>query len=111
MRAYIKRHEEYLKNIVEVNEAVYRYHLQQIAFMQHERLIHLIVLCLTTLVFLMSLIGAYITLNVGLMLIALILGLLELFYIRHYFFLENHVQSWYEKANSMYTQLYLDTDK
>jgi len=105
MRAYVKKHDLFLKES-EVSEVVYKYHLQQIAFMQHERLIHLIVLCLTSLVFLLSFLGAYITLNIGLMVISLILGILELFYVRHYFFLENHVQAWYKVADEMYKKLY-----
>ncbi|MCH4888997.1 hypothetical protein EZV73_15490 [Acidaminobacter sp. JC074] len=105
MRAYVKKHDLFLKKS-EVSEVVYKYHLQQIAFMQHERLIHLIVLCLTTIVFLLSLTLAYITINIGLMTIALILGILELFYVRHYFFMENHVQAWYKIADDMYEKLY-----
>lgn len=78
-------------------ESLRAYHEKKLAFLQHERLVHLIALVM----------------SVGLELFALYLVLLQndasfyaaivmlgwtvvlAFYVRHYFFLENHTQHWY----------------
>jgi hypothetical protein len=73
-----------------------REHLVQIEFMQHERLIHLIVTCLFS-VILVLVIGLFcITGQVGFFLFVLPVGALVCAYIRHYYFLENSVQQMYK---------------
>ena len=72
-------------------------HEKRLSWLMHERLIHLIVMCLTAVLvmFSMGLILFFpemITLSGPLFLIAFIL---LIFYVRHYFFLENTVQKWY----------------
>jgi len=75
------------------------FHLQQTRFMQHERLIHLLVL-LTMAVLLVLSIG-WLSFAPSLPVFAMALLLLGLVsaYVVHYFRLENGVQRWYHLAN------------
>ena len=81
-------------------------HLEKLRWLQHERLVHLIVLCLTSLA---ELFCADLTvlhpethpLSAVLMLaLAVLLG----FYFVHYFFLENTTQRWYRLAEQLMEQ-------
>ncbi len=74
-------------------------HLIKIKFFQHERLIHLLVtLFYGVFVFL----AVIISFKTWLFLIILYLALIVLiFYVRHYFFLENHVQYLYKQYDKM----------
>ena len=102
MIKYMKNHEMYiLENIqtVERLDELRDYHLRQIVWLQHERFIHLCVLCLTTIIFLACVIVLFFTSMFLANLLAVILGVLEMFYMIHYFRLENTVQRWYKIAN------------
>ena len=73
-------------------------HSRKLAWLMHERLIHLIVLLITVILVLFS-----ITLILflpetlpGSLPMFVITFVLACFYVRHYFFLENTVQHWYE---------------
>lgn len=94
---YLKEHESYmLSNITtEKPRPLQAYHQKQIAYMQHERIIHLIVLCFTTLSFLLGLCLALWSDIILVYLLCLIVGILDIFYMLHYFRLENAVQRWY----------------
>ncbi len=98
---YIKEHESWVKRQL-INESgnVYREelhkeHAQKIAFMQHERLVHLLV----TLAFGAFLLATTLTALFRPFVQLLVLGLLFLIlfipYLIHYFFLENAIQRWY----------------
>ncbi len=99
MNKYLKIHEKYIKD--ELNEEnadfieLLNYHKIQIEFLQHERIIHLIV----TLFFAFLLVifaGLYLLLNIMLLdYICMILFVVLIFYIVHYYQLENGVQRWY----------------
>lgn len=94
IREYVLKHCEAL----EKGEVTAVQHAQKLAWIQHERLIHLIVMSLTIISMLFCLVLAYIAPDmIGLTFSALafVLLVLNLFYIRYYFFLENHVQRWY----------------
>ena len=72
-------------------------HLQKIQFLQHERLVHLIVVFFTIVITLFAL-GIVLFLPDTLLASGpIFLGFLVLlaFYLAHYFFLENTVQHWY----------------
>lgn len=72
-------------------------HLQKIQFLQHERLVHLIVVFFTIVITLFAL-GVVLFLPDTLLVSGpIFLGFLVLlaFYLAHYFFLENTVQHWY----------------
>ncbi len=94
MSEMIKIHEEKLKR-ASLDETFLGYHLEQIRFLQHERLAHLLVMlfvmfCFITF-FALSLLFQTV-LMFGLLLLCLIL---TVFYVFHYFKLENTVIKWY----------------
>lgn len=95
--ARIKKHEEWIKNNLDKNTSKDKleYHLLEISWLQHERLIHLLV-TITVTVFLVVwfFISTVITgLLAGILTITLIV--VEIFYILHYCKLENTVHRWY----------------
>jgi hypothetical protein len=78
-------------------------HLEKIRWLQHERLVHLIVTVMTVMA---ELLAVWLTLTMPelapfsaavVLLLAVLLG----FYFYHYFFLENAVQRWYKLAERM----------
>jgi hypothetical protein len=82
-------------------ERVIQEHLIQVSFFQHERLIHLIV---TVTFALMEVIvmGLCVTaFSLGLGLLALLILVLLIPYIRHYYILENEVQKMYKQYDEM----------
>ena len=82
-------------------ETIIREHLIQIAFFQHERLIHLIVTVAFALieVIVFGLCIVSFTPGVGLLVIAVLILLIP--YIRHYYILENEVQKMYVQYDKM----------
>ena len=102
MREYLSDYvKEIDKKIEEKNitEKDIENHLIKIEFFQHERLIHLLVtLAYGIFLFLSVLIFTQIWIFVIVIYIALIF---LLFYVRHYFFLENHVQYLYKQYDQM----------
>jgi hypothetical protein len=82
-------------------ESVISEHLIQVSFFQHERLIHLIV---TVTFALMEVIvmGLCVTaFSPGLGLLALLILVLLVPYVRHYYILENEVQKMYKQYDEM----------
>lgn len=74
-------------------------HLIKIGFYQHERLIHLLVtLFYAVFMFLTILLSYY---NPLFIFIAFILLVFLIFYVKHYFFLENNVQYMYKQYDKM----------
>ena len=94
MSEFIKVHEEKMKN-ASFDHDFLSYHLRQIRFLQHERLVHLLVM-----LFVMAALLVFFTLFLlfqdmalfGLFLLCLVLSI---FYVFHYFKLENTVIKWY----------------
>lgn len=78
-------------------EKLLKLHEKRLSCLMHERLIHLIVLFITVVLALFSL-GVILlvpdAMPYSLVLFAIVFVLL-IFYVRHYFFLENTVQHWY----------------
>ncbi|MDE5859754.1 MAG: hypothetical protein K2H23_05150 [Oscillospiraceae bacterium] len=70
--------------------------LVKIGFMQHERLIHFLVTILFALLMFMSLIAFFISQNTGMLASAVLMLILLVPYIAHYYFLENGVQRLYK---------------
>jgi hypothetical protein len=107
IRKYMRKHESAMRETLpRIQEkegwmALKGRHAQMIGFMQHERLIHLLV----TLAFGIALLvatalalaapSAWIYLLVGLLLVLFVP------YLGHYFFLENTVQRWYRLADEI----------
>ena len=81
-----------------------RYHFEMMESFQHERLIHLIVMfffVLMTIVFLFVTTWVTATCDfqsavVPLYILTLVLLVLTVFYVKHYYFLENHIQGLYD---------------
>lgn len=80
-------------------EKIIAEHLRQLQFLQHERLVHLIVTMAVML--LVGVVGIACILHQLCLSIELILVILELFYLRHYYFLENTTQYWYRLYNQL----------
>jgi Flp pilus assembly protein TadB len=74
-------------------------HLIKISFYQHERLIHLLVTLFYAIFMFLSVILAYY--NPLSLLIVLILMVFLICYVRHYFYLENHVQYMYKQYDKI----------
>jgi hypothetical protein len=104
MGDYLKRHEAFVREQLATDadwDGLARFHRMQIEFMQHERLIHLLVLLFVGLFTLMTLL--FLVLHPVLWVIALLALFVALLvpYVVHYFVLENGVQRWYHLANEI----------
>ena len=100
---FIKEHNAYLQTQASgtpgtsapLDQQALAFHLIQIRFLQHERLVHLMVMLFIALAALICL-GIYLFSNILLFLPAFgLLLVLTLFYILHYYKLENTVIQWY----------------
>jgi hypothetical protein len=107
MIAYMKRHERYVKEMLENNlsrEALLEllaYHDKQIQWLQHERLAHLITMLFVCLFFLLSFGFAIANLSLPYIILSALLMVLSVAYIIHYYRLENGVQRWYMLSNQI----------
>lgn len=70
--------------------------LIRISFFQHERLIHLIVTALFAILTFLSILGSFLFTNVGFIALTVLLLVLLVPYLYHYYVLENGVQKLYE---------------
>lgn len=108
---YMKKHERYVKEMLEKNPAgeelkeLLVYHDQQIQWMQHERLVHLIVMLFVCFFALLIFGFAIIRTSVPSIILAVILLILSVAYILHYYRLENCVQQWYLISNQIRQRL------
>ena len=71
------------------------FHSQKVSQLQHERLVHLLVMIFVGLVLVIVFVSSLFLEILLLYVLDLILAILFLFYIRHYYLLENTVQKWY----------------
>jgi len=104
MAKYLKDYVKYIDNILNGNEKnnfddLIKEHLIKIQFFQHERLIHLLVNLFYG-IFTLA-IFAFINVNVLFVIPAIILIIMLLFYVKHYFLLENSVQYLYKQYDMM----------
>ena len=94
MKEFIREHQENLKTAT-MDEAFLSYHLAQIGFLQHERLVHLLVMLFVA-VCAVFFLGMFLYLQTVLFLILfLLLLVLTFFYVLHYYKIENTVIQWY----------------
>ena len=102
MREYLGDYVKEIDNKIKskkITEQDIENHLIKIKFFQHERLIHLLVTLFYGVFVFLSVIISFKT---WLFLIILYLALIILiFYVRHYFFLENNVQYLYKQYDKM----------
>ena len=106
MYQYMKDHEAFINRALEEPSKydidwLCDYHLKAISFVQHERLIHLLVTFFFALLFIGSIIASLLLATPVYFLLDLICIILLGFYIRHYYRLENTVQHWYDLYKKM----------
>ena len=82
-------------------ERIKKEHLTQIAFFQHERLIHLIVTVLFAILEFLSLLMCMMFPGIGTVLLTAAVMVLLVPYIRHYYLLENEVQRMYTQYDRL----------
>lgn len=107
MYKYILEHEKsVLEQLNNTNKSIdyeelLKYHNNQILWIQHERLIHLIITIFTALLFLLF--GAIMLFfnNFITDILFLMISIVMVFYIVHYCRLENSVQKWYTISNNI----------
>ncbi len=110
MEQFCREHEARVTAAVEAGEAtpeLLEEHLRMIAWVQHERLVHLIITVIVVLCELFTVDLVLLHPELGIMPAVIMLGLAVLlgFYFWHYFFLENTVQRWYRIAEEMREKL------
>lgn len=105
---YLRHMEELLQQMTEKEmmpnmnlQDILDNHLRQIEFFMHERLVHLIVTVLFAIGTFMTVFTYLLTDNMGLLLLALLLIILLVPYIKHYYLLENGVQKMYEQYDKL----------
>jgi hypothetical protein len=108
IKAYCAAHEAMVRARLQsggVSDALLLRHERRLGWLQHERLIHLIVLFIVAVLFLFT-VGLFIVLGnpLVLILVGVVLTLLCA-YIGHYFTLENTVQRWYLLYDEIYGAL------
>ena len=108
IQAYLKYIDEILDENSEINKGIERdwdkeieSHLTQIAFFAHERLVHLIVMCLVAICTVMCILTFIIKSEIMLLPLIVLFFVLLVPYIMHYYLLENSVQRMYEQYDAM----------
>ncbi|MBQ3309410.1 hypothetical protein IJG78_01895 [Candidatus Saccharibacteria bacterium] len=113
MERRIKNYEEYIKKRVKSSDAkLIEYHREMIKNFQHERLIHLIIMLffimitltlIGVLTWLLALVSVKYWMDfLPLVIATLLLIILCVFYVKHYYFLENHIQGLYDISQELY---------
>jgi predicted RND superfamily exporter protein len=104
---YMKRHERYVREMLEKNlspEALadlLAYHDKQIQWMQHERFVHLIIMLFVCLFTLLTWGFTFVMPSIACFILSALLLILTIAYIIHYYRLENGVQKWYELSDQI----------
>ena len=110
MKEFCREHEEWLRAELDKkgpSQNLLDTHLEKLRWLQHERLMHLIVMCITIICELVSLCLCLIVFKTWVSLtITLVILVVLLFYVLHYFFLENTTQHWYRLAEEIMEKLY-----
>ena len=107
MIKYLKEHENYiLRALASENDSfnwvcLQEYHKSQIGFLQHERLVHLLVTLSFGLFLLVSVFFTIVFVKIEIILLDLLFLILLIPYIIYYYKLENGVQRWY----NLYTMI------
>ena len=101
MVKYMQKHEESMMKFLASEDicnwnALIDYHKTQIEFIQHERLIRLIITIGLGIILSILFGTLLLSFNTWLLIIVLMLIVMEVLYIIHYYQLENGIQRWYE---------------
>ena len=110
MKQFCAGHQQKIEQALaqgEVTHTLLERHLEQLHWLQHERLVHLIVTVMTVFVelFLLDLALLHPAVSFGAAIAMLCMAVLLGFYFAHYFFLENTTQHWYRLTQQMMEQL------
>lgn len=108
MYEYLKRHQKFIEEKLEKEgkgydwEGLRTFHKQQIGFMQHERIVHMFIMLFIALFLLLSVFETLtITQAAFMWALDIMLLVLTIPYIIHYFHLENGVQNYYYLADQI----------
>ena len=105
MKEFCREHEAWLTAELAAkgpSQRLLDIHLEKLRWLQHERLVHLIVLCITIVCELVSLCLSFTVFKTWVSLaVTLVILIVLFFYIFHYFFLENTTQHWYRLAEEI----------
>ena len=82
-------------------EEILREHLDKISFMQHERIVHFLVTMMFSIIITVFMAVLIFTPNIPALILVTIILVLLIFYIKHYYFLENTVQKMYRIYDSI----------
>lgn len=82
-------------------EEILREHLDKISFMQHERIVHFLVTMMFSIIITVFIAVLIFTPNIPALILVTIILVLLIFYIKHYYFLENTVQKMYRIYDSI----------
>lgn len=85
-----------------LTETDLEYHVMKVSYLQHERLIHLLILIFTGMTCITFFVLSLFTQEILLHVLVLITTVMVFFYIKHYFLLENTVQKWYTFSDQLY---------
>lgn len=109
MIKYCRKHETAIKQQLGTSTDLKKllvYHNRKIEWLQHERLVHLIVTMLTAILFLFVFwLSLFIKDNLSIWALLGIVTVLLAAYLFHYFRLENTVQRWYLISDEIYHKL------
>lgn len=92
---YVQERLEACKDDAEL-EDIMKEHLHKIEFMQHERIVHFLVTMLFTIVLTVFMALLIVKMQLMILILVTIILVLLIFYIKHYYFLENTVQKMYK---------------
>lgn len=101
IKKYIKEHDNFIKEKLNLSGANFDFqglkkmHQQKIDYIQNERIVHLLVTLFFALYLLLSIGFATFKPRLEMVFLVVLLFILVVAYVIHYFFLENSVQNWY----------------
>ena len=103
LTAYMKSTEERLGKCSTLTEwqKLFDEHKDKIAFMQHERIVHFLVTMLFAFILIVFFAVLIFKVNLAVLALVTIVLVLLMFYIKHYYFLENTVQKMYKVYDSI----------
>ncbi|MGN0665104.1 MAG: hypothetical protein ACI4KF_01120 [Huintestinicola sp.] len=101
IKAYIRSVEAALRDENTDLEKLKEEHLKQIGFIQHERLIHLIVTVFVGIVLFIGMVLFFVSGIQGMLAMDMLLLILTICYLGYYYFIENSTQKLYRLYNRM----------
>lgn len=110
MTKYLTAYKQYILKCLDDESCDFKqlldYHRNKIAFFAHERLVHLLVMILFAICTVMTILAIVIWECLTLIPLAVLLLVLLVPYIKHYYFLENSVQTLYKYYDKIYEKVY-----